>query len=506
MPLGRGATAQVFRATRKSDGVEVALKVFHPDVWEEKELKRRVVKEAKIVSELEHPNIIRVLDTHFDCEPPALAMELVDGVSLEQFQPRLPYILPEIGALVVLDVLAALAHAHAANVIHRDLKPANILVSKCGKVCVADFGLAKTTNLTQATMSGTVLGSPDFMSPEQALGDVVTPRSDIFSLSAVLYFLVTGTRPFSRASALSTLAAVSRVEIEPVQRRNPKLSPELARIIHKGLAKDATDRFQSADEYAQALRAYLESLGLDLTQLTLGAWVSSPTIVTADALRTISESLAARCERAIAKREWTAALELLSHLGQVAPESGAIPRLIDALESGQSRERRKLAFVRASAGVAGALALVSVVVYVARHVRFESDGAKPAAPVAIQRQDETVVPAKQEPAAPGSVVPAAALRKAIAKSQVPARAATPVAPVVSAVSKPADEKQQRGRVELTIPPGIKVFWDGREIDASQPITNVRPGEHNLRMEREGTPPINSTIDVKASEPTVIKVR
>src|ERR1700677_4892035 len=106
--LGRGATAQVYRAVRKGSATPIALKIFHPDVWEEKELQRRVIKEARLVSELSHPNIIRVLESHFELSPPAIAMELIDGVSLEEFQPRLPYILPEVAALILLEVLSAL--------------------------------------------------------------------------------------------------------------------------------------------------------------------------------------------------------------------------------------------------------------------------------------------------------------------------------------------------------------------------------------------------------------
>ncbi|MGZ3688063.1 MAG: serine/threonine-protein kinase, partial [Bdellovibrionota bacterium] len=228
--LGRGATAQVYLAFRRSDDFPVALKVFHPGLWDREDLKRRALSEVSTALALQHPNIVRIFEPHLDLDPPAMALEFVDGYSLEEFQGRLPYVLPEVSVLVVVEILKALEHAHAQNVVHRDLKPANIFVGNDGRVLVGDFGLARMTDVSRLTLSGTLLGSPDYMSPEQARGEISTPKSDLFSAASILYFLITGTRPFSRSSALATLAAVNDAQPEAAPRRNPKISPALARI------------------------------------------------------------------------------------------------------------------------------------------------------------------------------------------------------------------------------------------------------------------------------------
>lgn len=243
-PLGRGATAQVYSAVQLEDQCRVALKVFHPGLWDQADLRRRAINEFETSFFLKHPNIIQILGANWELDPPIVVLEYAEGGSLEEFQSRLPYVLPEIGVLILIEVLSALEFAHKNGVIHRDLKPANILIrlGQNAGILVSDFGLAKLRDVTQYTLSGTVLGSPDYMSPEQARGDVIEPRSDLFSAAAILYFLVTGTRPFSRHTPLATLAAVIEGQFEPPQRRNPKLGPELAALIQKGLLRELLGR------------------------------------------------------------------------------------------------------------------------------------------------------------------------------------------------------------------------------------------------------------------------
>jgi serine/threonine protein kinase len=332
--LGRGATAQVFAATRNSDGLLVALKVFHPGLWDQADLRRRAKGEFKTVSSLDHPNILRVVEPLWENPNPAVALEFVDGTSLEEFQARLPYILPEVAVLILLEVLAALDYAHAQGVIHRDLKPANILISREGRVVVSDFGLAKMRDVSRLTLSGTVLGSPDYMSPEQARGEATTERSDLFAAAAVLYFLVTGTRPFSRRTPLATLAAVSEAQAEPASQRNPKLSPALARILSRGLSKNPGDRFASAAVFKQALQDYLAELGLNSPDLfTLPYWLQAPTDTSLEALKTIADQLVLNIEALVAEGAFDEATDRLSHLAQVAPESAALPRLMQELDA-----------------------------------------------------------------------------------------------------------------------------------------------------------------------------
>src|SRR6185295_858501 len=137
---------------------------------------------------------------------------------------------------------------------------------------------------------GAILGSPDYMSPEQARGDVARVESDLFSVSAILYFLVPGTRPFSRHSPLATLAAVIEAQAEHACRRNPKLSPELAALIHRGLSKKPEDRFPGAAEFRQALEGYLAGVGVS-GELTFAQWMARPTEAAMDAMKAITRTL-----------------------------------------------------------------------------------------------------------------------------------------------------------------------------------------------------------------------
>lgn len=470
--LGRGATAQVFRATRPGASDSIALKVFHPGFDRDGEAGRRALAEIRASHRLKHPNILPIIDAHWDLDPPAVTMEYVDGVSLEKFQAQLPYVLPEISVLLVIEVLKALEHAHAQQIIHRDLKPANILIRKDGQVLVADFGLAKMEDFSQHTLTGTLLGSPDYMAPEQARGEKVSAQSDLFSVASILYFLVTGTRPFARPSPLMTLAAVMEGRFEMPHQRNPKVSAELSRIIAKGMRKAMDERFQSASEFRKSLEEYLSSIGLIITDdFQFKAWVKAPSEITTSALLAVAGHLKGSAENALsaqAEQDFHAAI---SHLSLVAPDSEAIAGLMDRFH--QRKVRRRM-FWWFWAGVAGLMA-VSLGGYL------------------LFRSESKEVPQVTVPAPVASVpVPARPEKSDINHTHHTAIVSRPVV--------------HAGRVEFDIAEGVRVIWDGQEVDASRPLTNQKIGSHHLRLLRKGQSPIDAPVDVKASEPTVIRVR
>ncbi|HLE00085.1 MAG TPA: serine/threonine-protein kinase [Bdellovibrionota bacterium] len=472
--LGRGATAQVYLAVRKQDpnGPRVALKVFHPGLWSQEDIRRRAIAEFDAISSLSHPGIVRVLEPFWNLDPPAVALEYIEGMSLEEFQRRLPYILPEVAVLVIIEVLSALAYAHEKGIIHRDLKPANILISEQGRVCVSDFGLAKMADASQLTMSGTILGSPDFMSPEQARGDTTSPKSDLFSTAGILYFLVTGTRPFSRHSPLATLAAVCDAQVEQVQSRNPKLSAELASLIHRGLSKSPAHRFGSAAEFRDVLIHYLNGLGLSSKEFGLEKWVRSPTDNSLMALKTIAETLTAKCEKLLQAEEWDRALGTISHLSLVAPESAALPRLMTEFDSRRKRLRlRKWALPGA---ITFAALLTSFFFF---------------KPVASTRPG---VAAKPDPES---------IQSAGRTTRLSASAST---------NGPVRVSSKRSKVELNVvrfdvPNEVRVFWDGKVVKGST-LTGQTSGYHEVKLERNGSTPIVQKVYVNRREPTVIRVR
>jgi len=461
--LGRGATAKIYLARHQDNPAPVSLKVFHPRWFQDPQFSRRIRREIEVTSGLHHENIVRVREVLNSVDPPALVMDYIDGENLEKFQSRLPYILPEVSALIVIEILKGLEYAHAQGLIHRDLKPENVLISKDGRVLVTDFGLAKIQDTTMITQGNVILGSLDYMSPEQAKGDSVQATSDIFSTSVILYFLTTGTRPFSRSSTFGTLAAIREEAPEAAQKRNPKLSTEFCRLMQKGMEKKPEDRYQSAAEFRQALESYLDGIGLPASQFSLGQWIHDPSSVVLDALRTSVDRLILNCEKSLRAEEWDPFLEGLGHLSLKAPQSPAIARLTENYRRIKGKGRKAgLAF---AAGV-----LICVSVPLLYFTRF----------------------------APTPVTTAAVV--APAPAPVTASAPVPARPVVEHPPVPT------GMVRFNVGRGIRVYWDGREVNPKSILREQALGEHQITLVRPGFDPIRSTVRVKPDEPVVVNVR
>lgn len=262
-PLGAGGMGAVYRARDPRLQRDVAIKVLHPDRISDPDRRQRFLVEAQAVSSLNHPNILTVYDIGAEGDVAYLVTELVDGRSLDAIVPASGFPVGEV-LRIGTEVADALARAHAAGIIHRDLKPANVMLASDGRVKVLDFGLAKivepphgddiaTRTLDRQTAEGTVMGTAGYMSPEQAEGRPLDPRSDIFSFGAMLYEIATGRRAFPGDSPMSTIAAVLREEpLAPGELRKD-LPPELTRIIMRCLRKDPARRAQSTADLKVAL-------------------------------------------------------------------------------------------------------------------------------------------------------------------------------------------------------------------------------------------------------------
>ncbi len=263
--LGAGGMGIVYKALDIHLDRYVAIKVLPPEKVADPERKRRFVQEAKAASALNHPSIITVYDIDQAEGVDFIAMEYIEGQTLEELIRRsgLPLLLALRYAIQVAD---ALARAHDAGIIHRDLKPSNVMVDKHGLVKILDFGLAKLSGSagpeeeteTIRTGVGIIVGTAAYMSPEQAEGKHVDTRSDVFSFGSMFFEMLTGRRAFRGDTRASTLAAILRDEPEPISQVAPGLSPEVDRIVKRCLRKEPENRFQHMADLRVALQEVKE--------------------------------------------------------------------------------------------------------------------------------------------------------------------------------------------------------------------------------------------------------
>lgn len=256
--LGQGGFATVFRARDHTLNRDVAVKVMDTAGAPSPSLAERFVREAQTIARLEHPNIVPIYEVGQPADLLYIVMRCVDGPSLRQLLGSTPNHRLSIGdaARVARQVADALAYAHAEGVVHRDVKPDNILLDKRGQVLVTDFGIAKAAQVAtaaQLTTEGMIIGTPQYMSPEQAAGDPVDGRSDIYSLGIVLYQMLSGFPPFDGDSSAKIIAQQLTALPPDIQRLRSDVTPELALVLQRLLDKDPARRFQTAGEVSRAL-------------------------------------------------------------------------------------------------------------------------------------------------------------------------------------------------------------------------------------------------------------
>ena len=256
--LGAGAFGEVYRAHDNVLGRDVAVKRIRLEAFAEaaqlEDVKQRFLREAQVAARLRHANIVTTHDIVATAGTSFIVMELVEGQTLQallQERGRLP--LDETIALMA-QAAAALDHAHANQVVHRDVKPANIMLEPGGHVKVMDFGIAKLETGANLTTTGSIMGTPNYMSPEQAKGMKVDGRSDLFSLGCVLYECLTGAKPFQGASVSVILVKILTEEPLPVDFRATGLPLEIGGVLKRALAKDPTARYASGAQLLEALR------------------------------------------------------------------------------------------------------------------------------------------------------------------------------------------------------------------------------------------------------------
>ncbi len=266
--LGRGGMAKVFRGTDTVLGRPVAIKILAPQFADDANFVTRFRREAQAAARLNNPHVVGVYDTGSDDGVHYIVMEYVDAKTLADYLAGGGRIMPERAVELAESVCEALAVAHAAGIVHRDIKPANIMVSRDGRVKVTDFGIARlTTSADTVAQTAAVLGTASYLSPEQAQGQPVDRRSDLYSLGAVMYEMVTGRPPFTGESAVAVASKHVLEQPDPPSTLNPDVSPELDAVIMKALAKNPANRYQSAEEMREDLERVRTGRPVEATPL-----------------------------------------------------------------------------------------------------------------------------------------------------------------------------------------------------------------------------------------------
>jgi serine/threonine-protein kinase len=282
--IGRGGMAEVFRARDLRLDRLVAVKTLRHDLARDHIFQARFRREAQSAASLNHPSIIAVYDTGEDMVDgvsiPFIVMEFVDGRTLKELLDDNRPLLPERCAEITDGILRALEYSHRNGIVHRDIKPANVMLTRQAEVKVMDFGIARTMDDNQATMTQTsqVIGTAQYLSPEQARGERVDPRSDIYSTGCVLYELLTGRPPFTGDSPVSIAYQHVREDPVPPSQIDPEVPQWLEGVVLRAMTKDREQRYQTAEEMRQDIQRGLQGMPTQAGTMAIAAAGATTTL------------------------------------------------------------------------------------------------------------------------------------------------------------------------------------------------------------------------------------
>jgi hypothetical protein len=255
--IGSGGMSSVYRAFDPMLERWVAIKLMHRDISHDPDQLERFRREARAVAQLNHPHVVTVIDAGEDDGAPYIVFEYVEGETLKDRIRRLGRLPVSEAVAYAIEIGRALEAAHASRLVHRDVKPQNVLIDRDGRAKVTDFGIARSLEAQGLTATGRVLGTTDYVSPEQALGHEVTGQSDIYSLGIVLYEMLTGEVPFKADTQVAVAMKHVREALPDAQRRRPEISAALAAVVERSTAKETQNRYGTVGEVVHDLEEVL---------------------------------------------------------------------------------------------------------------------------------------------------------------------------------------------------------------------------------------------------------
>ena len=455
--LGRGGMGAVFRATDTMLERKVAIKLLPPEYALDDTFVSRFEREARTAAKLDHPGIIPIYAVEHQDDLYYFVMKFVQGRGLDQLIPEQGMDIP-FAREILWETAVALGHAHQRGVVHRDIKPANIMIDEEGRALVTDFGISKATQAaTQLTATGEVIGTPHYMSPEQAKGIEVDGRSDQYSLAMAAYHMLTGRMPFAGQSLHTVIYKQVFEDPEPIRDLRPGIPEAMAAAVHRALRKEPNERFPSMEEFASAIHP----------ERPIRATGGAPGIVSG-----VTSQLTA---------------------------TPTTPRLSGFARPPAAKRRPVVAVAAAAVVLIGGG--VSVTLWLGGR-----DG-QPAAQLegAAATQDDSATVAAGAPAADDSstalsvpVEPAASQSAAAAP---PRQSPPPETSRPAAVTPAAPEPPRFGLLTINADPFGSVFVDGVPVGDTPVVRHeLAPGRHIVEVRREGYQTVADTLDVVAGNP------
>lgn len=502
--IGHGGMATVYRARDKRLGREVAVKVIHRHLRENREVRSRFASEALAVAKLKHPNIVEVYDVSAEEEAERyLVVELVEGLTLRQLLTEQAPLPPEVAACFVVEVCRALAHAHRNGIVHRDVKPENVLIKVGGddsttdsavRVKLTDFGIAKLLDAQGVTHTGQVLGSPAHMAPEQIEGGEVDARSDVFGAGVLLYELLTGVLPFEGKNPAQVLRRVLDGAFLPAERMQPRVGARFGRIAATALARSPDDRFASARELEEALLDELTVCGVTEVRGELAKFLRDPAQYRVEHDERVPTLLAERGARAREERDVLLAAVYFNRALAYRPDDTVLLSEVAGLAH---RQRMKRVLLRVGTGVTLSLFAIGLVVLLVVLLRPRLLDQGPAPGSVVVRPPIAEKRTKPVP----SAVASADLAPEEPEGDVVSPEGKPQSRPRTVVSRPRVEPKPGTRLVRTPvvgPQNARVRIDGRIVPWFQ--THELPlGPHTF----EFVPPNSECCE--ASAPTTVEV-
>ena len=502
--IGRGGMAIIYTGTDTVLKREVAIKILYPHFTSDSTLTRRFINEARIIARLQHKSIVSLYDIAQHEGVPFLVLEYVRGYDLRRMQENLVHdgkrLSLETALLIAFIVCDAVAYAHAAGVVHRDIKPENVLISTNGEIKITDFGLAHILTDTRITMSGTALGSPEFMSPEHINSGEITSASDVFSLGSLTYWLIAGVSPFAADNTMSVLNNIARNRFSPLGSSGIPVDARIRDMVAACLNPLPEKRYRDAGDLCSALGTSVMRFSND-PFASFSDYVRAPA-ETEHAL--LTRHTAARYEEAAAyirAQSFEKAIAVISVMLESGDGRSAALGLMNKL-----RRRRVGRWVRTAAELAMLSAAVLMIANEEYRGPLPGEGIARPAGARVSVPAGSIGSSQQKPA--GTTQEMASVqhgtKRRVIRPQIPAAspAGTAQSTARAAASSP-DLNQDglhaadKGTLQIITYPWAMVFIDDRYIGETPKLKDIdlSPGTHKLHLMNPYLKPFTETITI-----------